>query len=98
MKTLLQINSSLFSNDGASSKLADGYAAAWRDRHPGGRVTVRDFATDPVPHLTAEAFRAFGLPDEQRTDEQALAVAYSDELIDELRRADAIVLALPMYN
>ena len=98
MKTLLQINSSLFSSDGASSKLAERYATAWRDRHPGGRVLVRDFATDTVPHLTAETFRAFGLPEAERNGEQALAVAYSDQLINELRRADTIVLALPMYN
>lgn len=98
MKTLLQINSSLFSSDGASSKLADRYAAAWRDRNPGGRVLVRDFATDHVPHLTAEAFQAFNLPEAERSGAQSLAVAYSDQLIGELRRADTIVLALPMYN
>ena len=35
---------------------------------------------------------------EERNAEQQAAVAYSDALIDELRRADVIVLGLPMYN
>lgn len=98
MKTLLQINSSLHSSQGESSRLADRYAASWRRRNPQGRVIVRDFATDNVPHLTAEAFTAFGLPAEQRDGAQALAVAYSDQLIGELQRADEIAIALPMYN
>ena len=38
MKTLLQINTSLFSTDGASSKLADRVVANWQARNPGGRV------------------------------------------------------------
>ncbi|HET9483693.1 MAG TPA: NAD(P)H-dependent oxidoreductase [Xanthomonadales bacterium] len=98
MKTLLQINSSLHSSQGESSRLAARYAANWRAQHPQGRVIVRDFATDNVPHLTAEAFTAFGLPAARRDGAQALAVAYSDQLIGELQRADEIAIALPMYN
>src|SRR4030095_15468134 len=33
-----------------------------------------------------------------RTSEQQAVVAYSDALIEELRSADTIVLAVPMYN
>ncbi|HVF33825.1 MAG TPA: NAD(P)H-dependent oxidoreductase [Candidatus Saccharimonadia bacterium] len=98
MKTLLQINSSLFSTAGASTTLADRVVARWRAANPGGRVLLRDLAADPVPHLTAETFEAFGLPRERRNGSQALAVAYSDQLIAELVRADTVVLALPMYN
>jgi FMN-dependent NADH-azoreductase len=48
--------------------------------------------------LDADRFRAFSLPAEQRTPAQQAAVEYSDRLIDELRRADALVLGLPLYN
>ena len=44
MKTLLQLNTSIFSSDGESSRLASEYVAGWRGRHPQGRVIVRDFA------------------------------------------------------
>ncbi|MGH8309757.1 MAG: FMN-dependent NADH-azoreductase, partial [Steroidobacteraceae bacterium] len=52
----------------------------------------------PVPHLTAERFGAFLAKPGERDFAQQAVVAYSDALIDELRRADVVVLALPMYN
>jgi FMN-dependent NADH-azoreductase len=98
MPTLLQVNSSLYSGDGQSTQLADRLAVRWRASHPGGRVIVRDLARDPVPHLDAATFTAFRTPPGELTPEQARAVAYSDALVAELRAADTIVLALPLYN
>jgi FMN-dependent NADH-azoreductase len=60
---------------------------------------VRDVAAaEPVPHLDAERFGAFIAPADARSAAQHAVVAYSDTLIDELKRADVIVLGLPMYN
>jgi FMN-dependent NADH-azoreductase len=98
MTTLLQINTSLFSENGQSSKLAQDFVAAWRARHPDGSVVVRDLAAQPLPHLTAERFQAFLTKPEERTPEQQAIVAESDALIDELKAADQVVLGLPMYN
>ena len=98
MSTLLQLNTSLFSTGGQSSRLADEFVAGWRASHPGSKVIVRDLARDPVPHLSAERFQAFLAKPEERTLDQRAVVDYSDTLIDELRRADVIVLGLPMYN
>ena len=98
MKTLLQINTSIFSGGGQSSHLADAFVAARRAIDPGLKVIVRDFAKEPVPHLTADGFQGFLSRVGERTPEQARVVAYSDALIDELRRADTIVIGLPMYN
>ena len=72
--------------------------ANWKDTQPNGQVIVRDFAADPIPHLTGERFQAFLTKPEDRTDAQKEVAAYSDSLIDEIRRADVIVLGLPMYN
>ncbi len=98
MTTLLQLNSSIFSNGGQSSRLANEFVAAWRTAHRTARIITRDFARDPVPHLTAERFQSFLAKPEERNAEQQAVVAYSDALIEELRRADVIVLGLPMYN
>lgn len=98
MNTLLQLNTSLFASGGQSTPLADRFVAQWRAAHPAAHVIVRDLASDPVPHLTAERFGAFLAKPEERTAEQQVVAAYSDGLIDELRRADVIALALPMYN
>ena len=98
MSTLLQIKSSLNSDAGQSSRLADAFVAAWRGANPGGRVVVRDLAREPIPHLTAARFGAFTAKPEARTAEERDVVQYSDMLIDELRAADVIVLGVPMYN
>jgi len=98
MKTLLQINASLFSDGGQSSRLADAFVARWRAANPDGNVVVRDLAREPVPHLTAERFQAFLTKPEERSAEQHAHAGFSDALVDELKAADVIVLGLPMYN
>ena len=98
MKTLLQIQTSMFSSGGESSRLAAQFVAQWRKANPAGRVIVRDIGRDPVPHLTAERFQSFLAQADARTAEQHAVAGYSDTLIDELRQADVIVLGLPMYN
>jgi FMN-dependent NADH-azoreductase len=98
MKTLLNIRTSLFGSQAASSQLAERFVADWLKRNPDGRVVTRDLAADPIPHLTAERFVAFGTKPEDRSPEQQAEVERSDALIAELRSADAIVLGVPMYN
>jgi len=98
METLLQINTSIFSADGQSSRLAERFIRAWHDANPDGRVIVRDLAREPVPHIDAARFGAFLVEAGERSAEQRAIVDYSDRLIDELRRADVVVLGLPMYN
>ena len=98
MKNLLQINTSIFSDRGQSSQLAQRFVTAWREGNPGAKVTVRDLAKEPVPHLDAAGFGAFLAKPEERTKEQQAAAAYSDTLIAELKAADVIVLGLPLYN
>ena len=96
MKTILQLNSSIFSDGGQSSTLASELVARLREH--GAEVIRRDLARDPVPHLDAERFAALISSKEKRTSGQEQLVAYSDGLVAELKRADVIVLGLPMYN
>ena len=98
MKTLLQLKSSIFSSNGQSSRLADEFIAAWREANPGATIIVRDLARDPLPHLDAERFAALLARPGDRTPAQVAVVEQSDALIEELRRAQVIVLGLPMYN
>jgi FMN-dependent NADH-azoreductase len=99
MTTLLQINASISNGNGESSRLSNQFIAAFRRRHPAANIVVRNVASaEPVPHLDAERFGAFIAKPEERSAAQHAVVTYSDELIDELRRADVIVLGLPMYN
>lgn len=98
MTTLLQINASLFAGHGQSSQLADRFVSAWKATHPNATIIQRDVATEAVPHLDGRRFSAFTTPAEARSAEQNEVIAYSDALIDELKRAEVIVLGLPMYN
>ena len=98
MKTLLVIKSSLFNGAGQSSQLADAFVQRWSESHPEGSVVTRDLATDPLPHLSAEEVSGWQAEADQLSEAQKKALALSDELIAELRQADALVLALPMYN
>ena len=97
MHTILQLNASLFGENGQSSRLAAEFAATLAAT-TGAPLRVRDLASNPVPHLTAERFRAWATPAAERTVEQQRHVAESDALIDELREAGVLVLGLPMYN
>jgi FMN-dependent NADH-azoreductase len=98
MSTLLQLKTSIFASAGESSRLADEFVTRWRAAHLQSRVIVRDLAANPAPHLTAERFLAFSSKPETRSGEQQAALDYSNELIEELRQADEIVIAAPMYN
>ena len=105
MKTYLQLNTSLHGADSQSSRLARQFVETLARVHHGtggaeasARVIVRDLASEPLPHLTAERFTAFVTAPEQRTTEQARIAAESDALVAELAAADVIVIGLPMYN
>jgi FMN-dependent NADH-azoreductase len=97
-QTLVQINSSLFSEQGQSSVLADQFVAKWQAAHANGHVIRHDLVNEEVPHLDGSRFLAFLAKPEERTQEQAAVIAYSDRLINELRAADTVVLGLPLYN
>jgi len=94
MRTILHLNSSIFGEDGQSSRLADEFVAQF----PRARVIRRDLAANPLPHLDAERFGAFLAKPEARTPAQRQVLAESDALIAELKAADTLVLGLPMYN
>ena len=98
MQNLLQINASIFAENGQSSRLANQFVADWQQSNPEGKVISRDLGSEPVPHLTAQRFAVFLAKPEERTEEQRQVAEFSDSLIEELRRADVIVLGLPMYN
>lgn len=93
---ILQIKSSLFGDDGQSSRLANEFVAALLERNPGAKLVVRDLVRDPVPHLDPARLAAFGA--KEPSPAQRAVLAESDTLIEELRQADRLVIGLPMYN
>jgi len=90
---VLQINSSIHGEAAASTQLASDIAARL-----GSRIVIRDLVSAPPPHLDERTFAAFNTPAQERSTQQAAAVALSDELIEEIRAADTLVIGVPMYN
>ncbi|MGW6915676.1 FMN-dependent NADH-azoreductase [Kitasatospora sp. NPDC054939] len=98
MATLLHLDASAFSEGSVSREVSAAFRAAWQAENPDGTVVHRDLAAQPLPHLDAHGISAGFVPAEQRTPEQAAAFALRTELIEELERADVLLIGTPMYN
>lgn len=94
---VLRIDASMRRAGSVSRDLADNVIASLRARHGEIDVTERNLA-DGVP-LIDEAWIGANFTDPaDRTDEQKSALALSDTLVRELKEADAVVIATPIYN
>lgn len=98
MSTLLLVKSSIFGAQSKSGEVADQFVQAWLAKHPGSTVMTRDLGVEPVSHMTLERFGAGLTPKENRTTDQHKVAELPDALVDEVERADVIVIASPMYN
>jgi len=98
MSQLLHIDTSVQGSRSVSRRLTARAAQRWSQIHGDGTVTYRDFAVDPLPHQDAESGLAAMVPPQDHTAAQAAAYARSVAAIEEIRRADTIVLGLPLYN
>jgi FMN-dependent NADH-azoreductase len=98
VSNLLHLDSSLRADGSRSRTLSARYAERWKAKTPGGTVTYRDLAADPVPHLDATAFFAQYATPADRTPEQAAAQSLTDALIAEVMAADTVLIGMPLYN
>ncbi|MBM6400747.1 FMN-dependent NADH-azoreductase [Phycicoccus sonneratiae] len=97
--TVLRVDASIQGDRSASSALADLVLEHFTAARPDEQVVRRHLGAEPLPS-TAWPLAVAGnfTPEEQRTEEQRAAVGLARTLADELRGADAAVLALPLYN
>jgi FMN-dependent NADH-azoreductase len=61
-------------------------------------VTTRDLAAEPVPVLDMAVATALRSTGDDLSEELKQIVELSDSLIAELKQADTVVIAAPMYN
>jgi FMN-dependent NADH-azoreductase len=103
---ILQINSSArrlqASGEGSdSTRLANELVAGLQGQQGAGKLAaleVLDLALTPHPALDEAALQALFTPLEQRSPAQAARAALDAGLIEQLRAADVLVLAVPMIN
>jgi FMN-dependent NADH-azoreductase len=67
-------------------------------KHAGAHVIARDLAVTNIPYLDEAWLDANTTPAAQRTPQQQDALSFSDELVAELKSADILVIACPIYN
>lgn len=95
MPNVLLVTSSPRGAESVSSKVATDVANAVAR---GGKVTVRDLGTNPIPHLDSVTTSAIRKAPADRDAAEAAAAAYSDALVAELFAADTVVLATGLIN
>ena len=97
--TLFRLDSSIRVDGSASREIADIVEAEWLAVHPQDTIERRHLGVDPLPSdAWANAVSAGWTPAADRTPEQIAAIALAAALTDELLQADAILLAVPLYN
>jgi FMN-dependent NADH-azoreductase len=97
MPTLLHLDSSPLESS-ISRELTREYAKTWQNSHPDGTVIYRDLTKNPPKPVEQGWVYAAYTPEANRTPEQKQTLAVSDELIDELERADEYVIGVAMHN
>jgi FMN-dependent NADH-azoreductase len=97
--TLFRLDASILPTASASAEIADIVEARWIAAHPAEQVVRRHLGADPLPaELWATATVASFTPEPDRTPAQREALAVARGLAQELESADAVILAVPMYN
>ncbi|SHH02914.1 FMN-dependent NADH-azoreductase [Flagellimonas flava] len=98
MKTLLRIDCSARKLGSHSRELTDYFEARWKQSNPGGRVVHRDLTREQLPHIQNNTIEGFHVSPDKADVHQKNAVALSDRLIAELKKADEVVVSSPLYN
>src|SRR3982751_5613881 len=97
--TLFRVDASIRTDGSDSRELADVVEQEWRQAHPGDAVERRQLGVDVLPaDAWAQAVAGSYVAAADRSPEQSAAVALAAELVDELLAADAVLLAVPLYN
>jgi FMN-dependent NADH-azoreductase len=97
--SLFRLDASIRVDGSASREIADIVEQEWLAAHPGDRVVRRHLGVDPLPSdAWAHSVAAAATPEADRTPEQQAAAVLAGELAGELAEADAVLLAIPLYN
>ena len=94
--TLLQIDSSARAGS-VTRRLTTKFVEEWRTKHPTGEVIYRDLAATMLPQITDD-WNATHLDASKLTPSQRTYLSTSDALIEEVQKADTIVIGSPVYN
>ncbi|EOI6603232.1 FMN-dependent NADH-azoreductase [Vibrio parahaemolyticus] len=93
MSRVLALKSSILGDYSQSNKLVEDFIKNVDQ----DKLTVRDLAANPLPVLDFAVATALRATEDLSLEQQAV-VDLSDTLIEEVKAADTLVIAAPMYN
>ncbi|EOX4448349.1 FMN-dependent NADH-azoreductase [Vibrio alginolyticus] len=93
MSRVLALKSSILGDYSQSNKLVEDFIKNVDQ----DKLTVRDLAANPLPVLDFAVATALHATEDLSQEQQAV-VDLSDTLIEEVKAADTLVIAAPMYN
>lgn len=97
--SLFRLDASIRGEASASGEIADVVESRWRAARPDGEIVRRHVGVDPVPaDAWANAVAAGAVAPDERSPGQRAAARLATELVDELLGAEAVLLAMPLYN
>ncbi len=97
--SLFRLDASIMPATSQSRALADLVEAEWSAEHPDSVVTRRDLGSEPLPATVwRDAVTGGFVAEVDRSPAQRNAHSLATELADELINADALLLAIPLYN
>jgi FMN-dependent NADH-azoreductase len=97
--SLFRLDASIMPASSASREIADVVEEHWVATHADHDVVRRHVGSEPLPSdAWANAVTANFVPEDQRTEAQREALALATQLVEELSSADAVLLAIPLYN
>jgi FMN-dependent NADH-azoreductase len=97
MKNVLVIHSSILGAYSQSNKLLDTFSVEWNKKYPTDTIVIRDLVGEPLPVLDGEVLGALSENNNLNQNQREVA-ELSLNLINEVKAADYIVMAVPMYN
>ncbi|MGB2147980.1 MAG: FMN-dependent NADH-azoreductase [Cobetia amphilecti] len=95
---VLLVSASLFADKGNSRALASSFVSALEASGQPFQLTHHDLVERDLPHLDGAEMQAWMTPTDERSAEQRKLAALSDGFLAELRAADLLVVAAPLYN
>lgn len=95
---ILSVSASVQGDQSTSRRLANELIKGLAEKSGGAQVCERDVSNNDIALVTGEHLGAFYTPADERSDEQNALLQQSDALLAELKAANILVVATPMYN
>ncbi|HOY14672.1 MAG TPA: NAD(P)H-dependent oxidoreductase [Saprospiraceae bacterium] len=97
-KNVLLIKSSINGDFSKSNQLSNAIVEKIKNTYQECLIETIDLSENPLPFLTAEMYRAFSTPKSERSPAQSAVILPSENAIQQIKKADILVLAVPLYN